>query len=70
MTKQMNLSIGDSTGDAAADYSAAVGCKCSHRGQEGTILAYDADSYVAPMLIVRFDSGRLGVLRPCELGAS
>lgn len=55
---------------APADYSTAVGCTFNHRGAEGVILAYDTDTYVEPMFIVRFESGRTGVLRPTELGAA
>lgn len=56
--------------DVQADYQAAVGCAFNHRGAEGTILAYDTETYAEPMFIVRFTSGRTGVLRPTELGAS
>jgi hypothetical protein len=50
------------------DYAAAVGCAFNHRGNEGVIEAYDTETYAEPMFIVRFASGRTGVLRPTELG--
>lgn len=54
---------------APIGYEAAVGCAFNHRGSEGVILAYDTETYAEPMFIVRFESGRTGVLRPTELGA-
>lgn len=51
-------------------YADAVGCSFNHHGAEGVIVAYDTDSYAEPMFIVRFVSGRMGVLRPTEIGAA
>jgi hypothetical protein len=48
----------------------AVGCAFNHRGSEGVIVAYDTETYAEPMFIVRFESGRTGVLKPTELGAA
>jgi hypothetical protein len=55
---------------SVATYADAVGCAFNHRGSEGVIVAYDTVTYAEPMYIVRFASGRTGVLRPTELGAS
>ncbi len=50
-------------------YAAAIGCAFNHHGSEGVIVAYDTETYAVPMFIVRFASGRTGILKPAELGA-
>lgn len=56
--------------ETASGYADAVGCSFNHHGSEGTIVAYDTETYAEPMFVVRFESGRTGVLRPTELGAA
>lgn len=45
-----------------------VGCGVYHKGEHGTIVAYDADSYAEPMYRVQFGQ-RVATLRLVEIGA-
>ena len=39
------------------------------RGERGTVVGFDADSYAEPMTRVLFEDGRVGMFKFSEMGA-